>query len=133
MTCFSLSGRARAGLLMIDDDCGVQWPVLPLSGRGRAGLLMIDDDCDVWWLVTPLSKRNETDLLMIGDDYDVQWPVPPLNKKTKQAHRWFVMIVGGLKKWWWWRVKHIKIVCFVCSQTKQLMCYVVYEMIQFHL
>ena len=27
---------------------------------------------------------------------------------------------GRLRKWWWWRVKHAKIVCLVCLQSKQL-------------
>ena len=30
------------------------------------------------------------------------------------------MVVGKLRGWWWWRVRHIRIVRLVCSQSKQL-------------
>ena len=55
------------------------------------------------------------------------WPVRPQWKLTG------LMVNEMMRKWWWWRVRHMKFVCLICPQTKQLMCYAVYEMIQLHL
>ena len=55
------------------------------------------------------------------------WPVRPQWRLTG------LMVNEMMRKWWWWRVRHMKFVCLICPQTKQLMCYAVYEVIQLHL
>ena len=55
------------------------------------------------------------------------WPVRPQWRLTG------LVVNGVMRGWWWWRVRHMKFVCLICPQTKQLMCYAVYEVIQLHL